>query len=41
MIYKNYINNIYVKFHCASIDKMDIFYFCKSIEYCLTKGWFF
>jgi hypothetical protein len=38
LVYKKYINKIYVKFNCASNNKTIIFYFCKFIEYCLIKG---
>jgi hypothetical protein len=36
--HNNCSNNVYVKFYCAPNDKMIIFYFCKSIDFCLIKG---
>jgi hypothetical protein len=41
LIHKNCINKFNLKFSCASIIKKIIFYFCKSMEFYLIKGWFF
>jgi hypothetical protein len=39
--YNNCNNHVYVEFYCALIGEAINFYFCKSIELYLIKGWFF
>jgi hypothetical protein len=40
-IHKNYINNVYVKFNCASNDKTIILCFFQYMDNYLIKGRFF